>query len=119
MSTTKDISFFLGETWTIAATLNDATGTAIDLTGGHVAFRLAYNGATVLTLTNTDGIEVTNAAAGQCTISVDPSQQTDFVAGRRYAYEVWAQTADGGVSVQCIGGFLVKASLFERTYSPA
>lgn len=110
MSTKKDLSFHLGETWGVDVQCFDQAGVAIDLTGAAVTWRVASKTAKIMDRTVGDGIVVTTPASGLCKIDVTPAMQTSVVAGE-YRHELWVVLASGAVSVQVHGQLTVAPSL--------
>ena len=114
MSVRTDIQqFHAGETWVIDVSCRDAAGAPINLTGAQIAWRLKRGGQTAFDATVGSGITVVSAAAGTISIRVTPSMQdaANLVA-RTYRHELRITTADGTVSTQTQGAFVVLPSLF-------
>lgn len=115
MTTQQDLSFFRGETWTVDCEVNGPEDADLDLSGAALEFRISSQTATLLTLTDADGIEITDAATGTCQVNVGPGDQAAIAPGGIYFYEFRVTDADGGVSVQARGRFIVLKSLFVTT----
>lgn len=114
MSTRTNIdTFHAGETWIIDVTCRDAAGAPINLTGAQIAWRLKRGGQVALDVTLGTGITVVSAAAGTISIRVTPAMQTAAnITAQHYSHELRITTADGTVSTQTRGAFLVQPSLF-------
>lgn len=114
MTVQIDLEFHLGENWIIQYEVNDGVGNNINLIGGSVEWALAtLNSAPLITLTVGDGITLTNALEGKCTVSVTPAHQSTagITAGTTYRYELRVITAAGTISVQGKGVIAVLPSL--------
>ena len=113
MATQAEIEFTLGETWKIALVCNDASGKALDLTGGNVEMRVASRTGKLLDLAVGTGVVITDAVNGKAFITVTPAMQTtaNLIAGI-FDWEARAILADGEVSDQAYGKITLLGSLF-------
>ena len=114
-------SFGVGDTFPISGTCTDGSGDVIDLTGAQlVEWKLetappsapddAWSPPTptiVLDLTLSNGITVTNATAGQISITIT-SAQSAALSPRRYRDQLRVITAAGNESTQWVGFIDVK-----------
>ncbi len=114
MSVYQDLEFHLGEHWNIKFEVNDGEGTDIDITSATLQWRLStISGTTVMTRTAGDGLTITGASTGACTLSVTPTHQTTgSVAAGRYKWEFRVTTTGGTVTVQARGNLNVLPSLY-------
>lgn len=112
MSVKKNIEFHIGETWVILFTLHNADGSAMDLTGAAVKFRIGSNPG-LLTKTIGAGITITNLVGGAGTVTITPADQVAaaLVKGKTYPYELRAELG-AFISVQAIGDLTTLPSLF-------
>lgn len=92
-----------GTTWTRAFTLKD-DGVARNLAGSTVAARITAS-ETSTTALKTPTVTVTNAAAGQFTVTV-AAAQADLAAGR-YWWALQVTDAGGVETPLCSGPFVV------------
>ena len=93
---------------------NDGAGNNINLIGGFVEWSLAtLTSVPLMVRTVGDGITLTNALEGKCTLSVTPVHQSTagITAGTTYRYELRVITAAGTISVQGKGMLAVLPSL--------
>jgi hypothetical protein len=115
-ATKRDLEFTFGEHWTVDWEVKDGIGATINLTGATIQWRLvlASTGATAMTRTVADGITVTNATSGLCTLSVTPAHQTTaaIVEEGNYAYEFRVTTSSGIVSSNASGALTVRPTVF-------
>jgi len=113
MAEQTNLEYWLGETWEIDFSLNDAADADLDLNGALVKFRLSKDGVLVLELTTDGGdIVVESPPSGNGTILVEPSAQTSLFAAV-YSYEVRAVLADSRVTTQVFGSLTVRGTLFQ------
>jgi hypothetical protein len=113
MSNVVNLSYRLGETWAIDATLRDSLNIPIPLGGCTVKWRMSLGGVTLLDLSSGSGITNVNAPGGECLITVTPTMQV--AAGVISAYcqhQCRLILLDGSVSDQFAGSFKVLPSLF-------
>lgn len=114
MTVQQDLEFHLGENWIVQYECNDGNGNDINLTGASLEWALAtLNSSLVMTRSVGDGIVLTNALEGDCTLSVTPSHQSTagVTSGTTYRWEFRIITASGTVSVQAKGNLAVLPSL--------
>jgi hypothetical protein len=114
MSLPFDLEFHLGEHWNVAFQVNDGNNADIDITSATLQWRLStLSGTTVMTRTVSDGLTITTAATGLCSLSVTPTMQTTAsVAAGRYKWEFRVTTTGGTITVQARGNLNVLPSLF-------
>lgn len=113
MATKADLTFFLGEDWTIEITCYKADGvTALDLTGGDVQFRLASGAALLADLKVGQGVTLSGTPTdGMATILLGHAASALLTSGD-FTYEVRAKLADGTISDQAYGTLTVLPSKF-------
>ena len=114
MSVHADLEFHLGENWIIDFEVNDGDDASIDITGATLQWRLASpEGDTIMTRTVGDGVTITGATTGLCTLSVTPLHQSNdgVVSRTNYQWEFRVTTLLGSVSVQATGALYVHPSL--------
>lgn len=109
---TKDIGFYIGETWTIDGVAMQPDGTPLDLTGGTVEFRVASSASLILKAVSPTDITIADGTEGTYTLNIaaTDSRMTSLQPGT-YTYEIDAINADGGVTVQNTGKIALKSSL--------
>jgi hypothetical protein len=114
-ATKRDLEFTFGEHWNVDWEVKDGIGATINLTGATIQWRLVSpTGTTAMTRTVADGITVTNATSGLCTLSVTPTHQTTagIVEEGNYAYEFRVTTSGGIVSSNASGALTVRPTVF-------
>lgn len=62
-----------GDTETLAATATDAAGTAINLTGYAIAYRMTDGDTALVSKSLSSGVAVVSASAGTFTVTLDPA----------------------------------------------
>jgi hypothetical protein len=113
MSAVSNLSYRLGETWAIDATMRDSLGIPIPLAGCTVKWRLSLGGVIVLDLSSGGGITNINAPGGECLITVTPAMQVDAGIVSAYCqHQCRLILLDASVSDQFAGSFKVLPSLF-------
>ena len=100
MSSISNIVIDQGATFTTTVTVSDANGDAVSLVGYSVAaqIRKSHLSSTSTAFT----ASISNASAGEITISLTDSQTTSLEAGR-YVYDVLI-TASGGAKTRVVEG---------------
>ena len=100
MSSISNIFIDQGENFTTTVTVSDANGDAVSLSGYSVAaqIRKSHLSSTSTAFT----ASISNASAGEITISLTDSQTTSLEAGR-YVYDVLI-TASGGTKTRVVEG---------------
>lgn len=106
----QDITVRLGETWAIACSFHDASGAPLDMTNGHVAIRVRDTLGNSFDYSDSGGFTFNDTSSG--TWKVEKAQQTGYTPAARYTYEIQVTTANGLVSDQAFGRFVVDGSLF-------
>ena len=100
MASISNIFIDQGATFTTTVTVSDANGDAVNLSGYSVAAQIRKtflsSSATAFTAS------ISNASAGEITISLTDSQTTSLEAGR-YVYDVLI-TASGGTKTRVVEG---------------
>ena len=100
MSSISNIFIDQGATFTTTVTVTDSNGDAVNLSGYSVAAQIRKtflsSSATAFTAS------ISNASAGEITISLTDSQTTSLEAGR-YVYDVLI-TASGGTKTRVVEG---------------
>ena len=100
MASISNIFIDQGATFTTTVTVTDANGDAVNLSGYSVAAQIRK---TFLSSTSTAfTASISNASAGEITISLTDSQTTSLDAGR-YVYDVLI-TASGGTKTRVVEG---------------
>ena len=100
MASISNIFIDQGATFTTTVTVTDSSGNAISLSGYAVAAQIRK---TFLSSTSTAfTASISNASAGEITISLTDSQTTSLDAGR-YVYDVLI-TASGGTKTRVVEG---------------
>ena len=100
MASISNIFIDQGATFTTTVTVTDASGNTISLSGYSVAgqIRKSHLSSTATAFTAT----ISNASAGEITISLTDSQTTALEAGR-FVYDVLI-TASGGAKTRVVEG---------------
>ena len=100
MASISNIFIDQGATFTTTVTVTDANGDAVNLSGYSVAaqIRKSHLSSTSTAFT----ASISNASAGEITISLTDSQTTSLEAGR-YVYDVLI-TASGGTKTRVVEG---------------
>ena len=100
MASISNIFIDQGATFTTTVTVTDANGDAVALSGYSVAaqIRKTFLSSTATAFTAT----ISNASAGEITISLTDTQTTSLESGR-YVYEVLI-TASGGTKTRVVEG---------------
>ena len=100
MASISNIFIDQGATFTTTVTVTDANGDAVSLSGYSVAaqIRKSHLSSTSTAFT----ASISNASAGEITISLTDSQTTSLEAGR-YVYDVLI-TASGGTKTRVVEG---------------
>ena len=100
MASISNIFIDQGATFTTTVTVTDANGDAVALSGYSVAaqIRKSHLSSTSTAFT----ASISNASAGEITISLTDSQTTSLEAGR-YVYDVLI-TASGGAKTRVVEG---------------
>ena len=100
MASISNIFIDQGATFTTTVTVTDANGDAVNLSGYSVAaqIRKTFLSSTATAFTAT----ISNASAGEITISLSPTQTTALEAGR-FVYDVLI-TASGGTKTRVVEG---------------
>ena len=100
MASISNIFIDQGATFTTTVTVTDANGDAVSLSGYSVAAQIRKtflsSSATAFTAT------ISNASAGEITISLSPTQTATLEAGR-FVYDVLI-TASGGTKTRVVEG---------------
>jgi hypothetical protein len=108
---------YAGNSWTLDAALHDSDGSALDLTGAKIFWRLRNSQkVVVIERTETDGIVVTNAPAGLCTINVPPTLTAPLPNGN-YSDETYVEVA-AFASTQAVGPVTVSSAGAMQTIDP-
>jgi hypothetical protein len=114
-STQRDLQFTFGEHWRVDFEVKDGDGSIVNLTGATIQWRLVDKvGATSMTRTVGDGITITGATTGLCSLSVTPAHQTTaaIVEEGNYVYEFRVTQSGGTVSTNASGALVVRPSVF-------
>ena len=100
MSSISNIFIDQGATFPTTVTVSDSNGAAVNLSGYSVAaqIRKSHLSSTSTAFT----ASISNASAGEITISLTDSQTTSLEAGR-YVYDVLI-TASGGTKTRVVEG---------------
>ena len=100
MASISNIFIDQGATFTTTVTVTDANGDAVNLSGYSVAaqIRKTFLSSTATAFTAT----ISNASAGEITISLTDTQTTSLESGR-YVYDVLI-TASGGTKTRVVEG---------------
>ena len=95
---------YVGDTWTIDATLHDGDGSAINLAGADdIEWNLRDRSKRlVASLRISNGVEIINEAGGQCRITLSP-MRTALLAEGIYTDQIVVTMSDGTVSTQSVG----------------
>jgi hypothetical protein len=114
MTVQTDLEFHFGENWIVQYECNDGNGNDINLIGATLEWAAAtINGSPIMLRTVGDGITLTNALEGECTLSVTPTHQTaaGVAESTSYRWEFRIITAAGTISIQGKGMLAVLPSL--------
>ncbi len=114
MATHTQLTLNLGETWTIECQLNFKGGRLVIPEDAVVEWTLADNTGVVIRRTNENGILVTNAQLGECTIIVPPSMQTALNSGKPYTHELAVLFSDNTIMIQSNGPAKLSATTKSR-----
>lgn len=107
-----DDEFFLGEDKSLVFTIYQSDGTTVqDITGWSLSWMLKkriadLDAAALITKTTLNGIVLTSAALGICTVTVNDTD-TDTLEDDLYAHEL-KRTDDGSETVLSFGGVRLK-----------
>jgi hypothetical protein len=102
MTTHAQFLLYKGDSWRFDATLHDNAGAALNLTDAEIVWNLRdASGSIVIALAISNGVEIIDAAAGTCRVTVSP-EATAALAEGSYADEVIA-TIDDFVCTQSVG----------------
>jgi hypothetical protein len=102
----KTLSFNIGDSWSIAATLHDAGGATLDLAGAQITWTLTdIVGSIVTSLGVGSGITI-GEAPGSCIILV-PAATTSAINVGTYTDKVVVTLPDGWISTQSVGNIAV------------
>jgi len=116
MTTTKNITFYRGETWRVDFSLKTSTGTPLIIDPGtdQVTIRVARGSLRPIKATIGSGVTVTNGVAGTCAwVVADTDQDTALILNKVYDYECFYSSPVRGDSVQAKGKLTVLKSLKE------
>ncbi len=105
-ATHPTFALMAGDSWRFDASLHDNSGKPLDLTSASILWRLYQGGKTIIELTNGNGITVTDAPNGLCTIMVTAAQTAALTPGT-YSDQVQATLASGFACTQAVGPVLV------------
>jgi hypothetical protein len=112
MAFQQNLAFDKGETWIIYHTALASDGiTPLNLTGASVQIQVTNSGGSVVLAAGVATVSITNATAGQSTITITPAMQSSFTAGQ-YNYTIRVTLASGVVSDQNYGFITVTVSTF-------
>lgn len=106
MATEYSLEMYSGESFDITVTVTDESGAAVDLTGASIAY--AARDEIIKTTTN-GGITITNAPAGQFTITLD-STDTAALGGRELPHDCAVTFASGEKRVVFVGTLTILKS---------
>ena len=117
MAAIANISFRVGESWIIDATMHDSCNEVLSIVGAAVQWRLALNSVTIVTLSIGDGITlVGDGSTGECIIRLSPAAQEELgIEPNFYLHECQVTLPDGTVTDQFAGNLEAQPSLFPPT----
>lgn len=110
----QNLQNYAGATWTIYLSCHDSNGDALDLTGvEEITYRIGPVGGTTLEATKSAGnITVTDAAAGECTITITKAMQDAAgLAPGLYNHQCRVKFSDTDQHDQIAGTFRILPSL--------
>lgn len=109
----RPFNFVVGDTWEITAALSYGDGTPFNLGAGcAITWRLLdADGNTVILMSLGAGIDVLDAVAGTCLVTVPPSISATIPVGN-YTDALQATDPTGFVSTQSIGAVNALPSFF-------
>lgn len=87
---TTRFEMYSGDTRTLTVTVRDTSGAAVDLTGATARWALAkkVGQAALVSKSTGSGIELTDAANGEFTVTLDPADTADLVGDYWHEAEV-------------------------------
>ncbi len=113
-ATDQDLTIYSGDTAIITVTVTDSDNdnAAKDLTGCSVTYAIYKKRVVYLKKTSADGggIEITDADAGELTITLDPADTANLPGGE-YEHEVQITDAIGNVSTVAVGTLTIKEDI--------
>lgn len=110
----QNLQDYAGSTWPIRLTCHDSVGAALDLTGvAEITYRIGLVEGPWITATKTAGeIVVTDAAAGECTITITKAMQDAAgLAPGLYNHQCRVKFSDTDQHDQIAGTFRILPSL--------
>lgn len=109
-STSQDITIIQGDTCLITVTVTES-GSAKNLSGASIKWQCARNakGPPALTKTTSDGITITNAAGGICTVSITAADSA--LLEEEYYHEMQVTDVSSNVSTVLTGTLTVTRDL--------
>lgn len=109
MASTFNLSIYAGETRTLAVTVTDQDGAALDLTGADITY--IANLPTPITKTVGSGITVTDAAGGEFEIAFTQADTVSYDKQTRAQHECKILTSGAEVLVAFTGALTISDSL--------
>ncbi len=104
-----------GDDKVLEVTVTDAAGTAVDITGASIQWRLSKTvnrrPAQIAKATGGAGVEITDAAAGVFEVTLDPADTEDLRGA--YYHEAEVIDADGNVSTVLTGAAEILPALIK------
>lgn len=111
MASTFNLSIYAGETRTLAVTVTDQDGAAVDLTNADIEYVADLPVPVAKSVGS--GITITDGAAGEFEIAIEQPDTVDYDTSINAAHEVKARTAIGDVVTVFRGTLTIKDSLIE------
>ena len=104
MPLSQNFSMSLGDTFALPLIVQNADGTAFDLTGCTIEFGVAklYDSVLQFQKSTGAGILITSAVGGLATITINPADTTALAAGQ-YSYDIVVKRANGATFTMTIG----------------
>lgn len=104
-----------GDTKTLVVTTKDASGNAVNITGSSIKWQAARSmgKASVLSKSTSSGIQITDGANGEFTVTLNPSDTEDLIGN--YYHEAQITAADGTISTVLFGTMKINPALIEAT----
>lgn len=100
-----------GDSKTLVVTVKDAEGVAVNITGSTIKWRAArsFGKAAVISKTTSSGIQITDGANGQFTVTLSTSDTDDLLGV--YYHEAEVTASDGTISTVLSGTMKINPAL--------
>jgi hypothetical protein len=107
----QDFYIYVGDTRSLVITVQDNSGSPVNLTGATIKWVLVKDDQAVLFKDNQSngGVSITNAANGQCTLSIQAKDTISLTPGA-YIHEARMIDSSGNSSIIFTGNVTVQKS---------